>query len=208
MTDNRPTDLSGQIPAELFQRFLYGDGKPQAFNCASDFLFGVDSQNVTFGIDQGPAAISRVDLGIGLNETAFVSREDPRGDRISQLGRIADSIYLIALGQLIGLARNQRRRLVAIHFQQGQVVFLTDSHQAGIQFRVVYQHHGEALGEIRHGAAVVVVPASRFIFIQLGFELFFSFLVIGLPVVILPFTVLVLTPRRESIGGRFHAWLF
>ena len=53
-----------------------GMANPQAFECTAVFLFGVDAQDLALGIDQRPAAVSRTDLGIGLDVTAFVAGKD------------------------------------------------------------------------------------------------------------------------------------
>src|SRR2546426_247947 len=65
---------------------------------------GVDTDNLTPGVDQRTAAISRVDGGVGLDEvvvrpTADHSTgraDDPGGNRLLQAERVADSHHRLA----------------------------------------------------------------------------------------------------------------
>ena len=64
--------------AELPECGLDGDGKAEPFEGGPNLLFGVDAQNLPFGIDQGAAAVAGIDLSIGLDEIAFKARKYTR----------------------------------------------------------------------------------------------------------------------------------
>ena len=76
----------------------------------------VDPHHFPFQVDQRPAAVSRVDGGIGLNEIIIGARadhpalgaDDPGGNRALQAEGIADGHYPIADPEFFRIAQFDR----------------------------------------------------------------------------------------------------
>ena len=156
--------LHGAVFLEVINHLVHdgsGDGKAVArVGPRLGIEHGVDAHQFAAGVHQCATRVAGIDGGIGLDETLNAAG---RGTQAAGLGAdnacrdgggeaegVADGQYPFAQLQVIGIGHLDGLQSVGFNLDEGKVGGLVETNDAGLEFTVVVEFHGEFVGILHH----------------------------------------------------------